>query len=157
MQVTKGFSFSRTSWLKGLWFIFVKENLLLSICFSLLTSLFSSISQRWLWGLAAWTLQFTGSCTESLVLAAVAHTGRDVSRHPFATPAALTHHLPNSHTLSSIGNSPLYGCVKVPFWINTAIKCTWVVGLKYQSCFIAGMPDLFLTWYRHISRALGAS
>lgn len=41
--------------------------------------------------------------------------------------------------------------VKVPFWINTkAIKCTWVVGLKYQSCFIAGMRDLFLTWYRHI-------
>lgn len=74
-------------------------------------------------------------------------TRRAVSWLTYATPPAPT------HTLSALYRkfTTLWPHIKVPFWINTkAIKGSWAVGLKYQSCFIAGIQDLFLAWYHHI-------
>lgn len=91
-----------------------------------------------------------GSCTVSC-LALVATLGEE-SRGGLLLPHPSTHHLPQL-TRSQLYRkfTTLWPRIKVPFWINTkAIKCTWVVGLKYQSCFIAGIRDLFLAWYRHI-------
>lgn len=90
-----------------------------------------------------------GSCTESL-FGCKGHTQGEVLGLPHATPGLHTPPAP-AHTLSALYRkfATLWPRIKVPFWINTkAIKCAWVVGLKYQSCFIAGMQDL--GWYRPI-------
>ena len=113
--------------------------------------LFLSISQRWLRDLATSTQQITGKLYRVSCLAAVA-TLREKS---WGAPMLLqpsTHHLPQlTHSQLYRKFTTLWPRVNMPFWINTkVIKCSWVVGLKYQSCFIAGIQDLFLAWYRCI-------
>lgn len=88
----KRFLFLRTSWLKGLWFIFVKENLLLSICFSLLTSLPSPFLRG---GSGVWQPEhcnLQGSCTESLFWLRL-HWERRLGA-PLCYPSLRHHHLP---------------------------------------------------------------
>lgn len=138
---TFGNTFPRTTWLKGMWLMFVQENLLLSL-FSSLTSLppslhFSEVAL----GFGNRNIAIYREVVQRLLFG---QTQREISGGSPLLPQPSTHHLPQlTHSQLHRKFTTLWPHVKVPFWINTkAIKCSWALGLKYQSCFIEGLRDL---------------
>ena len=110
------------------------------------------ISQRWPWDWATWAEQLTWKLHTSLSFSCKGHTQWEVLGLPHAPPGFHTPPAP-PHTLSALYRkfATLWPHVKVPLWINTnATKCSWVVSLKYQSCFITGMRALALARYHRI-------
>lgn len=134
-------SFLRSSWLKGVWLIICERQFAFMCLFPYWHHfLLLSISQRWPWDLATCTQPCTGKLY-ILLSACGGHIQREASGLTYAT---LGFHVPPAptYTLSALYRkfTTLWPHIKVPFWINTkVIKGSRVVGLKYQSCFIAGI------------------